>query len=58
MAFQSFTMANVSLTGTEATVVLPGTLFGADGNAKSMTWKVLMRYDIARKEWLLPRSGM
>jgi len=54
VAFEPYKAASVAITGTEATVVLPGTLFGTDGAEKKMTWKVAVRYDAGRKEWRLP----
>jgi len=53
-AFGSYSTAAVTLTGTEGTVILPGTLFGKDGAASKTTWKVQLDYDLDRKEWKLP----
>jgi hypothetical protein len=54
VAFEPYRTAGAILTGTAATVVLPGTLFGKDGTATKMTWKVEMGYDVDRREWKLP----
>jgi hypothetical protein len=54
VAFEPYLSATVTLTGTEAAVVLPGTLFGKDGTRTTMTWKVAIRYDVEKKEWTLP----
>ncbi len=54
VAFAPYQAASATLTGTDATVVLPGTLFGKTGEGASMTWKVAMQYDLDRKEWRLP----
>jgi hypothetical protein len=54
VAFAPFSAASVILSGTEATVVLPGTVFGRDGAARQISWKVLIGYDLARREWRLP----
>jgi hypothetical protein len=54
VAFESYYMATTTVTGTEATVILPGTLFGKDGMGSKMTWKVALVYDAAKREWLLP----
>ena len=54
VSFEPFKAATVSLSGTEATVILPGKTFGPDGNGKETTWKVLMGYDGEKKEWRLP----
>jgi len=53
VAFEPFAAATVTLAGTGATVVLPGTLYGSDGNGKWTTWSVAMEYDDARKQWKL-----
>jgi hypothetical protein len=55
VAFEPYKAATVTLTGTGAAVVLPGTLFGKDGGAAKKAWKVVMRYDTQRREWRLPR---
>lgn len=57
VAFDPFQAATVTLTGTEATVILPGTQFGKDGTGAKTTWKVAMRYDADRREWRLPVGG-
>jgi hypothetical protein len=54
VAFEPFQTATVALTGTNVLVTLPGTLFGKDGTGSKLTWKVVMRYDVDRKEWRLP----
>ena len=54
VAFEPYRAATVTLSGTEATVILPGMLFGKEGAASKMTWKVGMRYDLSRREWRLP----
>jgi hypothetical protein len=56
VAFDPYQAASVALTGTAATVILPGTLFARDGSGSKMTWKVALLYDASRKEWLLPGS--
>ena len=53
VAFEPFKMATVSLTGTEAAIVLPGTIFEKGGAARKLTWRVVIRYD-SRREWRLP----
>ena len=55
VAFEPYKTATVTLTGTNATVILPGMLFAKDGRAAKMAWKVLMHYDPVRREWRLPR---
>jgi len=57
VAFEPFSAANVTLTGTEATVILPGKLFGKDGTGKKQMWRVVIMYDGTRKEWMLPAGG-
>jgi len=54
VAFEPIVAANVQVTGTEATVILPGTLFGKDATGSKMTWKVEMQYDLEKREWKLP----
>ncbi len=54
VAFGPFQSATVSLSGTEATVILPGTFFAKDGTGSKRTWKVAIGYDEARREWRLP----
>lgn len=54
VAFEPYNTASVALTGTEATVILQGTLFAKDGAASKTKWKVAMQYDTGRKEWRLP----
>ena len=54
VAFEALAAASVQLSGTEATVILPGTLFGKDATGSKMTWKVKMDYDLGRREWKLP----
>jgi len=54
VAFEPFKSASVTLTGTEATVILPGTLFGKDPTGTKMTWQVAIEYDGQRREWRLP----
>jgi hypothetical protein len=54
VAFQPYSTTGVTLTGTEATVILPGTLFAKNGTAQKLSWKVTIRYDALRKEWRLP----
>ena len=54
VSFEPYTVASAAVTGTEAMVMLPGTLYGPDGSARKLSWKVVMRYDILRKEWRLP----
>ena len=54
VVFEPYKAATVTLTGTAATVILPGTLFGKDATAAKTTWKVRMEYDGERKEWRLP----
>ncbi|HEX4085562.1 MAG TPA: DUF4339 domain-containing protein [Chthoniobacteraceae bacterium] len=47
VVFDPYTSASVSLTGTSATVILPGTVLGKG----KTTWRVAMQYDIAGREW-------
>jgi len=47
VVFDPYGAANVTLTGTNATVILPGNVLGKG----KMTWRVAMQYDVARKEW-------
>jgi len=54
VAFEPYVAANVDFTGSDATVILPGTLFGKDGTGSKMTWKVALVYDFGKKEWQLP----
>jgi hypothetical protein len=54
VAFEPYETAGVTLTGTEATVILPGTQFGKDGVGAQMTWKVALQYDAGKREWRLP----
>jgi len=54
VAFDQYSAAVVTLTGTEVTVILPGTLFAKDGAGSKMTWKVEMQYDGEKREWRLP----
>ena len=54
VGFEPYKTASVTLSGTEATVVLPGTLFAKDGAAAKTTWRVTMSYDAERREWRLP----
>lgn len=53
VAFEPFTAATITLTGTNAMVTLPGTLYGVDGKGKWTTWRVMMEYDGERKQWKL-----
>ncbi len=55
VAFEPYRVATVTLSGTNAAVTLPGTLFGKDGTGSKMTWRVEMEYDTEKKEWRLPR---
>ncbi|MGA3169820.1 MAG: DUF4339 domain-containing protein [Chthoniobacteraceae bacterium] len=57
VAFEPFNAGNVTMTGTEATVILPGKVFAKDGSGKSQAWRVVMMYDGTRKEWVLPAGG-
>jgi hypothetical protein len=57
VAFDPLSAANIQLSGTEATVILPGTLFGKDSAGSKMTWKVRIQYDMGRREWKLPGAG-
>lgn len=57
VAFEPYKAAGVTLTGTGATVILPGTLFGKNGSEAKMKWRVIMQYDGERKEWRLPAAG-
>jgi hypothetical protein len=54
VAFEPYAAANVTLSGTDATVILPGTLFAKDGSGSKMTWKVVLQYDGGNREWRLP----
>ena len=54
VAFEPFATATVTLTGTEATVILPGLMFGKDGAGEKKAWKVVMTYDGGKREWGLP----
>jgi hypothetical protein len=54
VAFEPYQSATVSLTGTQATVILPSTVYGGNGAAQPRPWKVLMQYDTARAGWRLP----
>ena len=54
VAFQPYQAAAAVLTGTDATVILPGVLFAKNGTGSNMTWKVALQYDQDRKEWELP----
>jgi hypothetical protein len=54
VAFEPYKTASVALTGSGATVILPGTVFGKDGAATKSTWQVTMWYDAHRREWRLP----
>ena len=54
VAFDPYQPAGISLSGTNATVILPGMLFGKDGRGTKMTWKVVMGYDREKREWRLP----
>jgi hypothetical protein len=54
VAFEPFKAATVTLSGTEATVILPGTQYGKDDIGSKTAWKVAMQYDAERKEWRLP----
>jgi len=53
VAFESYPAATVGLTGTEATVVLPGTLYGRSPAGVKTTWKVVVDYDTGGREWVL-----
>ena len=55
VAFEPYKTAGVTLTGTDATVILPGMLFRKDGTGGKTSWKVAMQYDAQRKDWTLPR---
>jgi len=57
VAFEPYKIASVVLTGTQATVILPGVLFGKDGTRTTMSWKVGIFYDAEKKEWMLPAKG-
>jgi hypothetical protein len=52
--FEPIESATVTVTGTEATVILPGVLYGKDGSTTKTTWKVAINYDAARRDWVLP----
>lgn len=54
VAFEPYEQGVVSLSGTAATVILPGTLYGKDGTGKKTTWKVALDYDAGKREWMLP----
>jgi uncharacterized protein DUF4339 len=54
VAFESYGAATVALSGTAATVILPGTLYGRDGAGTKKMWKVEMDYDAGKREWVLP----
>ena len=55
VAFDPYGAAAVDLSGTEASVILPGKLFANDQSAGTkMSWKVALQYDAARREWTLP----
>jgi len=54
VAFESYPAATVTLSGTVAAVVLPGTMFARDGSGSKLQWKVKMQYDVDRREWRLP----
>ena len=56
VAFDPYAAATVRLTGTDAAVILPGTLYQKDPTGSKMTWKVRMQYDPALHEWKL-RGG-
>ncbi len=56
VAFEPNERATVTLTGTEATVILQGILFGNKGPGSRMTWKVVLEYDAQRREWRLGRK--
>jgi hypothetical protein len=58
VAFEPFKAATVTISGSNATVVLPGTLFAKDGSGKPMTWKVAMHYDVDGREWRLPAGAL
>jgi len=55
VAFEQYQDAAVTLTGTEATVTLPGELFGNDGAGIKKIWRVRMTYDESLREWRLPQ---
>jgi len=54
VAFEPYGAASVNLTGTQAMVILPGTLFGKSGTTQKLSWKAAIQYDAARREWRLP----
>jgi hypothetical protein len=54
VAFEPYEAASAALSGTQAVVVLPGTLYRRDGTGEKKTWKVAIRYDVALREWLPP----
>jgi hypothetical protein len=54
VAFEPYDAASVALAGTNATVILPGTLYGKDGTGSKMKWQVGIEYDAERREWRLP----
>lgn len=53
VAFRSYRAASVTLSGSDATVILPSTLFEKDGSRQEKTWKVQLRYDASGREWRL-----
>ncbi len=54
VAFEPYEAATVTLTGTDATVILPGTLFGRNGAPEKKTWQAAIQYNLERREWQLP----
>ena len=54
VAFEAYDPKGVALSGTAATVTLPGTLYGKDGEGKKMTWVVKLDFDAGKREWVLP----
>ena len=53
VSFQPYETASVTLTGTNAAVILSGTLYGRDESARQMSWKVGLGYDGEKSEWKL-----
>ena len=54
VAFEPYDAGGVTLSGTEATAILPGTLYGKDGVGTPKKWKVELDYDAGKREWVLP----
>ncbi len=53
VVFEPYAPTMVGLTGTEATVILPGMLYGKDEAGVKTTWKVVVDYDGGEREWRL-----